>query len=89
MGPKHASSNSRSDDDLLKTKPKISSDEGWSVSLEGGSECLCWSSLALVDVGETKISLVEVNNSLSLDFLATQHASSDDLDSLCSGAVFT
>ena len=69
--------------------PMISSDEGWSVGLEGGSECLCGSSLALIDIRETEVSLVEVNNSLSLDVLATQHASSNDLDSLCSGTVFT
>jgi len=69
--------------------PNCSSDEGWSVSLEGGSKCLCWGSLALINLGETDASVVERNNCLSLDIANFQHAGSDNLDGLSSGTVLT
>jgi len=65
---KHASCTSRSDDDLPIASPLArSSDEGGSISLEGGSEGLCGGSLALVNVGEANLSVVERDDGLSLD----------------------
>ena len=87
---RHASCTSRSDDDLPVDSPLArSSDEGGSVSLEGSSEGLCRSSLALVNVGEADASFVESDDGLSLDFRGLQYAGAYDLDGLSSSTVLT
>lgn len=87
---KHASCTSRSDDDLpVASPPARSSDEGGSISLEGGPEGLCGGSLALVNVGEANASVVESDDGLSLDVRSLQHAGTDDLHGLSSGTVLT
>lgn len=87
---RHASCTSRSDDDLPIASPLVrSSDEGGSISLEGGPEGLCGGSLALVNVGEANASVVESDDGLSLDVRSLQHAGTDDLHGLSSGTVLS
>ena len=90
MVSRHASCTSRSDDDLPIVSPLArSSDEGGSISLEGGPEGLCGGSLALVNVGEANASVVERNDGLSLDFGRLQYAGTDNLHGLSSGTVLS